>query len=284
MQGRVFTLIMSLSNGLTPLGLAIAGPVADALGMRFWFGLAGAVSVALSRLISSDERGKVMSSGRILRQTFGFTLVLLFLTGCGGAHVEPTTPPEPPTTTPTPLPPTATATPTPTAAVSLHSDEQTPTPPEPSGGEVEIRIPFDIFSEGEPPPADVPECVNTIPFRITRDGSRSMMEGEGQIDCHFVDTPQGVPITYNVILEFDGVLNGELLPATPDKPSGWVDAYLTVDGTIVQYYTDYPPEATNPCPESNPCRTPTSDVIPLPFDYQEGSRVTTPWVFILHLR
>jgi len=154
----------------------------------------------------------------------------------------------------------------------------------PREGEVEIRIPFDIFSEGEAPPAAVPECVNTLPFRITSDGARSMMEGEGQIDCHFVDTPQGAPITYDVILEYDGVLNGELLPATPGKPSGWLDAYLTVDGTIVQYYTGYPAEAINPCPESDPCRTPASDVIPLPFDYQDGSTVTTPWTFILHLR
>jgi DHA3 family macrolide efflux protein-like MFS transporter len=37
MQGRVFTLLMSLSAGMTPVGLAIAGPVADILGERIWF-------------------------------------------------------------------------------------------------------------------------------------------------------------------------------------------------------------------------------------------------------
>jgi len=225
-----------------------------------------------------------MSNGRILQQMFGLTLVLLLVTGCGGVQVEPTTLPEPPTTTPTPVPPTPAATPTPTAALLPHGDEQTPTPPRPSGGEVEIRIPFDIYSEGELPPAEMPECVNSIPFRIFRDGSRTMIEGEAQIDCHFVDTPQGSPITYHVILEFHGNLDGELLPATPDKPSGWLDAYLLVDGTTVQYYTGYPPQAVNPCPEGDPCRTPASDVISLPFAYEDGSTLTTPWTFILHLR
>jgi hypothetical protein len=225
-----------------------------------------------------------MSSGRVLQRMFGLTLVLLLLTGCGGAQVEPSTPPEPPTTTATPVPPTPSATSTPTVALLPRADEQTPTPPEPSGGEVEIRIPFDVFSQGEPPSTDLPECVNTIPFSMVRDGSRTMIEGEGQIDCHFVDTPQGSPITYHVVLAFDGVLNGELLPATPSKPSGWLDAYLAVDGTIAQHYVGYPPQATNPCPESDPCRTPASEVMPLPFAYEEGSTVTTPWTFILHLR
>jgi hypothetical protein len=148
---------------------------------------------------------------------------------------------------------------------------------------VEIRIPFDIFSQGEQPQANLPDCINSIPFRLSRDGSRTMIEAEGEIDCHFVDTPQGQPITFHVILDFSGNLEGELLPATPDKPSGWLDAYLQVDGTIVQYYTGYPPQAVNPCPESDPCRAPASEVIPLPFDYEEGSTVTTPWTFILHL-
>ncbi|MDH4208244.1 MAG: hypothetical protein OEV76_05170, partial [Anaerolineae bacterium] len=130
----------------------------------------------------------------------------------------------------------------------------------------------------------MPECVNTIPFRMTSDGSRTMIEGQGPIDCHFVDTPQGSPITFHVILEYHGSLNGELLPATPDRPSGWLDAYLAVDGAIVQYYTGYPPEAVNPCPEGDPCRTSASDVIPLPFEYKDGSTVTTPWTFILHLQ
>jgi DHA3 family macrolide efflux protein-like MFS transporter len=44
MQGRVFSLINSVSTGMTPLGLAIAGPVADALGVNIWFIVGGIVT------------------------------------------------------------------------------------------------------------------------------------------------------------------------------------------------------------------------------------------------
>jgi DHA3 family macrolide efflux protein-like MFS transporter len=42
MQGRVLALVLSLANAATPLGLAIAGPLADVVGVRVWFVLAGA--------------------------------------------------------------------------------------------------------------------------------------------------------------------------------------------------------------------------------------------------
>jgi DHA3 family macrolide efflux protein-like MFS transporter len=42
MQGRVFTLLMSLSAAMAPVGLAIAGPVADLIGARTWFVIGGA--------------------------------------------------------------------------------------------------------------------------------------------------------------------------------------------------------------------------------------------------
>ena len=41
MQGRVFSLLITAAQIATPLGLAVAGPVADALGARFWWILAG---------------------------------------------------------------------------------------------------------------------------------------------------------------------------------------------------------------------------------------------------
>ncbi len=41
MQGRVFTILMSLSGGMTPLGLSFAGPVSDSLGLFIWFRLGG---------------------------------------------------------------------------------------------------------------------------------------------------------------------------------------------------------------------------------------------------
>ena len=45
-QGRVFTLLMSLSAGMVPLGMAVAGPVADVFGERIWF-VVGGISVTV---------------------------------------------------------------------------------------------------------------------------------------------------------------------------------------------------------------------------------------------
>jgi DHA3 family macrolide efflux protein-like MFS transporter len=41
LQGRVFTLIMSLIMSMTPLGLAFAGPISDLFGIRVWYSVAG---------------------------------------------------------------------------------------------------------------------------------------------------------------------------------------------------------------------------------------------------
>jgi DHA3 family macrolide efflux protein-like MFS transporter len=43
MQGRVFTLLMSFSALMAPVGLAIAGPVADIIGTMTWFIIGGTV-------------------------------------------------------------------------------------------------------------------------------------------------------------------------------------------------------------------------------------------------
>ena len=40
-QGRVFTIIGSIATAVTPLGLAAAGPLADAIGIRPLFFIAG---------------------------------------------------------------------------------------------------------------------------------------------------------------------------------------------------------------------------------------------------
>ncbi|NJN44891.1 MAG: MFS transporter [Anaerolineae bacterium] len=42
MQGRVFSLLGSLSGAMAPLGLLIAGPLADATNIQIWFVIAGA--------------------------------------------------------------------------------------------------------------------------------------------------------------------------------------------------------------------------------------------------
>ena len=47
MQGRVFSLVGSATMAMTPLGLVIAGPVADAAGVPVWFLMAGAVTTVL---------------------------------------------------------------------------------------------------------------------------------------------------------------------------------------------------------------------------------------------
>jgi DHA3 family macrolide efflux protein-like MFS transporter len=47
MQGRVFTLTMSLCNVATPLSMAVAGPVADALGVRTLYVIGGVSQVLL---------------------------------------------------------------------------------------------------------------------------------------------------------------------------------------------------------------------------------------------
>jgi len=44
MQGRVFTLIESVSSAMSPLGLLVAGPVADLIGVQSWFLMGGIVS------------------------------------------------------------------------------------------------------------------------------------------------------------------------------------------------------------------------------------------------
>lgn len=53
MQGRVFTLISSLAAGMSPLGLIVAGPVADTLGVQTWF-IVGGVGTILIALIGAS--------------------------------------------------------------------------------------------------------------------------------------------------------------------------------------------------------------------------------------
>ncbi len=43
MQGRVFTLVASLASAMTPVGLIIAGPLSDRVGVQTWFLIAGVV-------------------------------------------------------------------------------------------------------------------------------------------------------------------------------------------------------------------------------------------------
>lgn len=47
MQGRVFTLMGSAAGAMSPIGLIIAGPVADLLGIRSWFIFGGGVTLLM---------------------------------------------------------------------------------------------------------------------------------------------------------------------------------------------------------------------------------------------
>lgn len=51
MQGRVFSLVASVAGAMAPLSLLVAGPVADALGVRFWY-IAGGVGCVLMAAVA----------------------------------------------------------------------------------------------------------------------------------------------------------------------------------------------------------------------------------------
>jgi DHA3 family macrolide efflux protein-like MFS transporter len=46
-QGRVFTLVMSIAGAMTPVGLLLAAPLADLVGVRAWYLAAGVVCAAM---------------------------------------------------------------------------------------------------------------------------------------------------------------------------------------------------------------------------------------------
>ncbi len=51
MQGRVITLLSSAASAMSPIGLSIAGPVADAVGVRVWY-VAGGIACMLMGAVS----------------------------------------------------------------------------------------------------------------------------------------------------------------------------------------------------------------------------------------
>lgn len=67
MQGRVFTLINTMAAGMSPIGLLIAGPISDKLGVQTWFmiggivtGLMGVASLFIPAIMHfEDGRGEV---------------------------------------------------------------------------------------------------------------------------------------------------------------------------------------------------------------------------------
>jgi DHA3 family macrolide efflux protein-like MFS transporter len=58
-QGRLFTLLASIAGAMTPFALLLAAPVAELLGIRFWYiaGGIGCITVALvSTMIPAINR------------------------------------------------------------------------------------------------------------------------------------------------------------------------------------------------------------------------------------
>jgi len=49
-QGRILTLVMASSIAVSPIGLIIAGPVAELFGVRFWF-LVASLSLMVGSLL-----------------------------------------------------------------------------------------------------------------------------------------------------------------------------------------------------------------------------------------
>jgi DHA3 family macrolide efflux protein-like MFS transporter len=65
MQGRVFSWLLSVTQLLTPLGLLVAGPLADAWGVRTWWVMTGimlvvmgASALLLPPVVHIEERGQ----------------------------------------------------------------------------------------------------------------------------------------------------------------------------------------------------------------------------------
>ncbi|MCS7222618.1 MAG: MFS transporter [Anaerolineae bacterium] len=75
MQGRVFTLMSSLCMAMSPLGLAVAGPLADRIGVQPWFMMGGAFCIlmgtasffvpAIARLEDACERHGALDGSQI---------------------------------------------------------------------------------------------------------------------------------------------------------------------------------------------------------------------------
>jgi DHA3 family macrolide efflux protein-like MFS transporter len=74
MQGRVFMLIFSLINLVSPLSLAVAGPISDLAGLQMWYIVAGVSGLAMGLFgflipalvnIEENANGKVKQEGEL---------------------------------------------------------------------------------------------------------------------------------------------------------------------------------------------------------------------------
>ncbi len=64
MQGRVFTLVGSMCSAMSPLGMALAGPVADALGVTTWFIIGGVACLLMGAIALMTPSVMSLEEGR----------------------------------------------------------------------------------------------------------------------------------------------------------------------------------------------------------------------------
>lgn len=202
----------------------------------------------------------------------------------------PDTPLIPQLATPTPTPDNPLSppevTPTPTATIQIPAAPTVqPTTASARQHSLELR-----FTD----PETQQECVTIFPFEVLEDGERSI-SGGGVIDCKFEKQQcgEGVCVTYHSTYAMDAELRGFVRSATDSYPDGMLEAYLSGEFSMTQYWTDIPPETVMAYTEANPFEISSSDIIPLAFQYQdgattelggEGGAAEYPWVFTLHLR
>jgi MFS transporter, DHA3 family, macrolide efflux protein len=75
MQGRVFTLLGSAASLMSPVGLIVAGPLADRLGVQTWFVVGGVVMIILAAFGTINPAVKSFEDGHptVKRQPNGFS-------------------------------------------------------------------------------------------------------------------------------------------------------------------------------------------------------------------
>ena len=55
MQGRVFTTVLSTAIGVSPLGLAVAGPLSDRLGVQVWYLVATGICLVMTVFVLNSR-------------------------------------------------------------------------------------------------------------------------------------------------------------------------------------------------------------------------------------
>jgi DHA3 family macrolide efflux protein-like MFS transporter len=79
MQARVFSLLGSLASGMSPIGLIIAGPISDHIGIQAWFLLGGILCILMAVAgifipavinIETDHRSKINPEGEAIPEPY----------------------------------------------------------------------------------------------------------------------------------------------------------------------------------------------------------------------